>query len=77
MGDNTFRQHEYIVKAKQKENGGVSYSIFLVENVSDTVVSIEDVSENKNKAENFCSFLNRNNISPIHLHDVVEDYFYC
>lgn len=52
--------------------------MYSVECICDDVVvsAIRDVTPDKNKADLFCNFLNENMISPVHLYDVFEEYFY-
>ena len=57
------------------DDNGFMYSVKCICN-DDVVAFIRDVSPDKTKADLFCDFLNEKMISPVHLYDVFEEYFY-
>lgn len=65
---------KYVVK--KSENAGF-YSVAFVNEESQEIINIKDVSVDKEKTIRFCEYLNENKVSVIHLFDVFEEYFYC
>ena len=65
---------KYVVK--KSENTGF-YSVAFVNEESQEIINIKDVSVDKEKTIRFCEYLNENKVSVIHLFDVFEEYFYC
>ena len=50
-----------------------TYGIITIIN-GETILSIPDISADKEKLEKLISTMNKYNLSVIHLHDVIEDF---
>lgn len=68
------KKGEYVVE--ESENDGF-YSVAFINEESEKIINIKDVSVDKEKVIRFCEYLNKNKVSVIHLIDVFEEYFYC
>ena len=75
MVDKSKFKSEYLYIISYGDNDSF-YSVKCINSQNETVFLAKDVSTVKNRVQDFCSFLNRNCVSPVHFYDVFEEYFY-
>lgn len=73
MGAKYEKSGIYVIQSSK--NAGF-YSVVFLNEKSEEIINIKDVSVDKEKVKQFCKYLNDNAVSEIHLFDVFEEYFY-
>lgn len=51
----------------------ISFGIQVTNQRGDKVASVSDISTKQDYVEELCRLFNKNNLSPLHLRDVIED----
>lgn len=78
IGEHGSAVYKYKLTSTEKEIDGVgTVRVFGISIISDNCVSnVEDISTDANAVTVLLNYLKANCCSPLHLHDVVEDYLY-
>ena len=66
-------------KSSTASDGRISYGIVMTvtENGLNETTSFPDISFSRKKLRDFVSMLERNNVSPVHVEEMIDDFFYA
>ena len=65
-------------KSSTASGGRISYGIVMTvtENGFNETTSFPDISFSRKKLRDFVSMLERNDVSPVHVEEMIDDFFY-
>ena len=66
-------------KSSTASGGRISYGIVMTvtENGFNETTSFPDISSSRIKLRDFVSMLERNDVSPVHVEEMIDDFFYA
>lgn len=66
-------------KVQPPRAGRISYGIVMTvtENGFNETTSFPDISFSRKKLRDFVSMLERNDVSPVHVEEMIDDFFYA
>lgn len=66
-------------KSSTASGGRISYGIVMTvtENGLNETTSFPDISFSRKKLRDFVSMLERNDVSPVHVEEMIDDFFYA
>lgn len=66
-------------KSSAASSGRISYGIVMTvtENGFNETTSFPDISFSRKKLRDFVSMLERNDVSPVHVEEMIDDFFYA
>ena len=66
-------------KSSTASGGRISYGIVMTvtENGLNKTTSFPDISFSRKKLRDFVSMLERNDVSPVHVEEMIDDFFYA